>query len=294
MYSSQLMQPRSATAVAVWSCMSSSFILHDLCAISWYGKHAVISRSLAPRRHVVDIACHVTLLSAAAGGAHPGAERHDTGCSARRGGAAPGGALRFSSAVSATKHDMHELHLSTSHLVCPCLSSSLVTIQNLCCISPAGWQRCCAASQRQTRRPGPSMGWTPRTWPCWRSRMQSAASPSTHGTQPSTAERCWLFSRGRRPVACGNLCQAACTAHACSLVPSDGCTSWVQGEAHNSLEQYDAAREAFLEALSLDMGDAKAAAGLRAATAGGEASDAAAQQSPTSPASPAAAPPKRC
>ena len=71
-------------------------------------------------------------------------------------------------------------------------------------------------------------------------------------------------------------------------------TNWVQGEAHNSLEQYDAAREAFLEALSLDMGDAKAAAGLRAATAGGEASDAAAQRSPTSPASPAAAPPKRC
>jgi hypothetical protein len=96
-------------------------------------------------------------------------------------------------------------------------SSSLVTSQNLCCISPAGWQRCCAASQRQIQRPGLSMGWTPRTWPCWRSRTQSAASPSTHRTQPSTAERCWLHGRGQWPVACANLCQAAYAAHACSL-----------------------------------------------------------------------------
>lgn len=73
-----------------------------------------------------------------------------------------------------------------------------------------------------------------------------------------------------------------------------------QGEAHSSLEQYEAAREAFLEALSLDMADAGAAAGLRAATDALAADtteavnpDAAAQQSLTSPASPAAAPPKR-
>ena len=72
----------------------------------------------------------------------------------------------------------------------------------------------------------------------------------------------------------------------------------LQGEAHASLEQYEAAREAYLEALSLDMGDAAAAVGLAAAVTalaadediggGGGGGGGGSGPSPHSPVSPAA------
>ena len=69
--------------------------------------------------------------------------------------------------------------------------------------------------------------------------------------------------------------------------------SHLQGLAHLSLEQYEAARDAFLEALSLDTQDAAAAAGLVEATAALADVPIAVSPVAASPTVPAAAPAKR-